>query len=72
MSLTNNSLINGKSSTPFYSPGSLLVGILLRNVPGIDVAKYIDNVWSTKLRNMALGIILGRAGLEVDKKVHLV
>ncbi|XP_039256548.2 sodium/hydrogen exchanger 9B2-like isoform X1 [Styela clava] len=48
--------------------GSLLIGILLRNVPGINIATDIDELWSSRLRNMALGIILGRAGLEVDKK----
>lgn len=48
---------------------SLIIGIILRNVPGISCAKYIYPNWSFTLRQMALGIILGEAGVEVDKQV---
>jgi len=46
--------------------GMLLVGILLKNVPGIDVAKGIDPDWASALRNVALAVILLRAGLGLD------
>ena len=52
---------------PFLA--SLFIGIFLRNVPGVNVAKYIDPEWAFTLRQMALGIILGEAGVEVDKEV---
>lgn len=47
---------------------SLLIGIMLRNVPYINVAMYIKPEWSFVLRQMSLGIILGEAGVEVDKQ----
>lgn len=46
--------------------GMLIVGFLLRNVPGIDVAKHIDKQWSATLRSIALVVILIRSGLELD------
>jgi NhaP-type Na+/H+ and K+/H+ antiporter len=46
--------------------GMLLVGFVLRNVPGIDVAKDIDKQWSATLRSIALVVILIRSGLELD------
>ncbi|XP_048578621.1 uncharacterized protein LOC5514528 isoform X2 [Nematostella vectensis] len=46
--------------------GMLIVGFLLRNVPGIDVAKHIDKKWSATLRSIALVVILARSGLELD------
>lgn len=47
---------------------SLFIGIALRNIPVIDiVGKSIEPRWSHIIREMALGIILGEAGLEVDK-----
>ncbi|XP_018537713.1 sodium/hydrogen exchanger 9B2 [Lates calcarifer] len=46
--------------------GMLLAGLLLRNVPYITDAVYIDNHWSAALRNIALSIILTRAGLGLD------
>ncbi|XP_076822414.1 sodium/hydrogen exchanger 9B2-like [Clavelina lepadiformis] len=48
---------------------SLFIGIFLRNVPVVNVAKYIDPDWAFTLRQMALGIILGEAGVEVDKEM---
>merc|ERR1719369_668080 len=46
--------------------GMLIVGILLNNVPGIDVAKGLDSNWSSTLRSIALAVILIRAGLGLD------
>ncbi|XP_034413320.1 sodium/hydrogen exchanger 9B2 [Cyclopterus lumpus] len=46
--------------------GMLLAGLLLRNVPYITDAVYIDTHWSSALRNIALSIILTRAGLGLD------
>ncbi|XP_051271812.1 sodium/hydrogen exchanger 9B2 isoform X1 [Dicentrarchus labrax] len=46
--------------------GMLLAGLLLRNVPYITDAVYIDTHWSAALRNIALAIILTRAGLGLD------
>ena len=46
--------------------GMLIVGFILRNVPGINVARHIDKKWSATLRNMALVVILTRSGLELD------
>ncbi|XP_068744939.1 sodium/hydrogen exchanger 9B2-like isoform X3 [Montipora capricornis] len=46
--------------------GMLVVGFILRNVPGIDVANDIDRTWSATLRSMALVVILTRSGLELD------
>ena len=48
---------------------SLIIGIFFNNVPTIRVGRQIDHTWSHVLRNMALGIILGEAGVEVDKAV---
>nr|XP_039272727.1 sodium/hydrogen exchanger 9B1-like [Styela clava] len=71
--IAGESLIE-KIPLPFDLPGlppllaSLVVGIILRNVPGISVAKWIKPNWSFTLRQMALGVILGEAGVEVDKQ----
>lgn len=47
--------------------GMLLVGALLRNVPVIDVVgANLDNTWSGALRQIALTVILIRAGLGLD------
>ncbi|XP_022779833.1 sodium/hydrogen exchanger 9B2-like isoform X2 [Stylophora pistillata] len=46
--------------------GMLVVGFILRNVPGINVARHIDKKWSSTLRSMALVVILTRSGLELD------
>ncbi len=46
--------------------GMLIAGFLLRNVPGISVAKHIDKQWSSTLRNTALVVILLRSGLGLD------
>lgn len=46
--------------------GMLLAGLLLRNLPYITDAVYIDTHWSAALRNIALSIILTRAGLGLD------
>ncbi|XP_078489713.1 sodium/hydrogen exchanger 9B2-like [Ciona intestinalis] len=48
---------------------SLFTGIILANASGIAVAKAIDPDWSFTLRQMALGVILGEAGVEVDKEM---
>ncbi|OQV21679.1 Mitochondrial sodium/hydrogen exchanger 9B2 [Hypsibius exemplaris] len=46
--------------------GMLIVGFMLRNVPGINIAGDIDPKWSSVLRNIALTVILIRAGLGLD------
>ncbi|XP_069956848.1 sodium/hydrogen exchanger 9B2 isoform X1 [Cherax quadricarinatus] len=47
--------------------GSLVVGILFSSVPVINVVGHnIDTYWSSALRNIALVIILIRAGLGLD------
>lgn len=46
--------------------GMLLAGLVLRNVPYITDAVYIDPHWSSALRNIALAIILTRAGLGLN------
>ncbi|KAK3763456.1 hypothetical protein RRG08_053310 [Elysia crispata] len=46
--------------------GMLVVGCLLANVPGIDVAKDIEPAWSSAARSIALTVILTRAGLGLD------
>uniref|UniRef100_A0A8C6SH58 Cation/H+ exchanger transmembrane domain-containing protein n=1 Tax=Neogobius melanostomus TaxID=47308 RepID=A0A8C6SH58_9GOBI len=46
--------------------GMLLAGLLLRNVPYVTEAVYIDPHWSSALRNIALAIILTRAGLGLN------
>ncbi|KAI3376298.1 hypothetical protein L3Q82_016404, partial [Scortum barcoo] len=48
--------------------GMLLAGLLLRNVPYITDAVFIDTHWSAALRNIALSIILTRAGLGLDPR----
>ncbi|KAJ8269651.1 hypothetical protein COCON_G00122580 [Conger conger] len=55
-------------SLPPFPPllGMLLAGLVLRNVPYITDAVYIDQAWSSALRNIALAIILTRAGLGLD------
>ncbi|KAJ8001121.1 hypothetical protein DPEC_G00187930 [Dallia pectoralis] len=56
--------------------GMLLTGFLLRNIPVVTDAVYIDFQWSASLRNIALAIILARAGLGLDgpalKKLSMV
>ncbi|XP_077999046.1 sodium/hydrogen exchanger 9B2-like isoform X2 [Glandiceps talaboti] len=46
--------------------GMLIVGVLLRNVPYINVAADIEADWSMTLRNIAFTVILIRAGLGLD------
>ncbi|XP_064414909.1 sodium/hydrogen exchanger 9B2 isoform X2 [Latimeria chalumnae] len=48
--------------------GMLLAGFLLRNIPVVNDAIQIDHKWSASLRNIALAIILTRAGLGLDQK----
>ncbi|XP_051559988.1 sodium/hydrogen exchanger 9B2-like [Myxocyprinus asiaticus] len=48
--------------------GMLLAGFILRNIPVVTDAVYIDVRWSASLRNIALAIILVKAGLELDSK----
>jgi len=51
---------------------SLLMGLALRNLPHpLNVAYYIDHDISSHLRELALTIILTRAGLEIDPKVSV-
>ncbi|CAB1328225.1 unnamed protein product [Coregonus sp. 'balchen'] len=56
--------------------GMLLTGFLLRNIPVVTDAVYIDFRWSAALRNIALAVILARAGLGLDgsalKKLSMV
>ncbi len=51
------------------SAGMLLAGFILRNIPVVTDAVYIDVRWSGSLRNIALAVILVKAGLELDGKV---
>ncbi|XP_042256686.1 sodium/hydrogen exchanger 9B2-like [Thunnus maccoyii] len=46
--------------------GMLLAGLVLRNVPYITEAIYIDPHWSAALKDIAMAIILTRAGLGLD------
>ncbi|XP_028836079.1 sodium/hydrogen exchanger 9B2 isoform X1 [Denticeps clupeoides] len=46
--------------------GMLLAGLLLRNVPYVSDAVYIQQKWSSSMRNIALAIILTRAGLGLN------
>ncbi|XP_072525940.1 sodium/hydrogen exchanger 9B2 [Salminus brasiliensis] len=46
--------------------GMLVTGVLLRNIPVVTDAVYINHRWSASLRNIALAIILARAGLGLD------
>ncbi|KAL8579403.1 hypothetical protein ACOMHN_026768 [Nucella lapillus] len=46
--------------------GMLIVGVMLGNVPKIDIAKNIGQEWSSGCRQIALAIILVRAGLGLD------
>ncbi len=48
--------------------GMIVAGFLLRNVPGIDFARHISNIWSSNIRNIALIIVLTRGGLSMDFK----
>uniref|UniRef100_A0A3Q2TWB8 Sodium/hydrogen exchanger 9B2-like n=1 Tax=Fundulus heteroclitus TaxID=8078 RepID=A0A3Q2TWB8_FUNHE len=50
--------------------GMLLAGLLLRNVPYVTNAVFINTHWSAALRNIALSIILTRAGLGLDPSVR--
>ncbi|KAK7507738.1 hypothetical protein BaRGS_00000703 [Batillaria attramentaria] len=57
-------LINLVRLPPLF--GMLLMGGILGNVPGIDVGRQIDPAWSSTARNMALAVILMKAGLGLD------
>nr|XP_055045484.1 sodium/hydrogen exchanger 9B2 isoform X3 [Misgurnus anguillicaudatus] len=46
--------------------GMLLAGVVLRNVPYVTDSVYIDQNWSSALRNVALAVILTRAGLGIN------
>ncbi|KAG7156541.1 sodium/hydrogen exchanger 9B2-like [Homarus americanus] len=63
-------LVGGHAITPLRLPpllGMLVVGILLKSVPGIsEIGKNIDRDWASALRNIALVVILLRAGLGLD------
>ncbi|XP_054460083.1 sodium/hydrogen exchanger 9B2 [Anoplopoma fimbria] len=69
------SLIGGKvvalirlPKLPPFPPllGMLLMGFMLRNIPVVTDGVYIDFRWSASLRNIALAVILARAGLGLD------
>lgn len=49
--------------------GMLLMGFLLRNIPVVTKGVYINYRWSASLRNIALAVILARAGLGLDPTV---
>uniref|UniRef100_A0A3Q2YBI1 Cation/H+ exchanger transmembrane domain-containing protein n=1 Tax=Hippocampus comes TaxID=109280 RepID=A0A3Q2YBI1_HIPCM len=51
---------------PFPPLLMLLMGVMLRNVPVITDGVYINFKWSASLRNIALAVILARAGLGLD------
>lgn len=51
-------------------PGMLLMGVTLRNIPHVTDWVFIDVKWSASLRNIALAIILARAGLGLDPTVR--
>lgn len=46
------------------------MGVMLRNVPVITDGVYINFKWSASLRNIALAVILARAGLGLDPSVR--
>ncbi|XP_075705875.1 sodium/hydrogen exchanger 9B2-like isoform X2 [Rhinoderma darwinii] len=48
--------------------GMLLAGFLIRNIPFVTDQVQISYKWSASLRNIALAIILTRAGLGLDQK----
>ncbi|XP_069834486.1 sodium/hydrogen exchanger 9B2-like [Dendropsophus ebraccatus] len=48
--------------------GMLLAGFLIRNIPFVTDQVQISYKWSAALRNIALAIILTRAGLGLDPK----
>ncbi len=51
--------------------GMLLAGVVLRNVPYVTDAVYIDQTWSAALRNVSLAVILTRAGLGLNAAVRV-
>ncbi|XP_072261746.1 sodium/hydrogen exchanger 9B2 [Pyxicephalus adspersus] len=58
------------SNLPRLPPllGMLLAGFLIRNIPVVTDQVKINHKWSAALRNIALAIILTRAGLGLDPK----
>ena len=48
--------------------GMIIAGFVLRNVPGIDFARHISNIWSSNLRYIALVLVLTRGGFSMDVK----
>ncbi|XP_066430048.1 sodium/hydrogen exchanger 9B2-like isoform X2 [Eleutherodactylus coqui] len=48
--------------------GMLLAGFLIRNIPFVTDQVQISYKWSAAMRNIALAIILTRAGLGLDPK----
>ncbi|KAJ1206298.1 hypothetical protein NDU88_001705 [Pleurodeles waltl] len=48
--------------------GMLLAGFLIQNIPVVSDQVQIKHKWSSSLRNIALAIILTRAGLGLDSK----
>lgn len=46
--------------------GMLIAGFTLRNVPYIDFAADINQMWSSTIRNICLVVVLIRGGLSLD------
>ncbi|XP_066089572.1 sodium/hydrogen exchanger 9B1 isoform X1 [Saccopteryx bilineata] len=55
-------------SVPQLPPllGMLLAGFIIKNIPVLSEFIHVSNTWSSTLRNIALTIILIRAGLGLD------
>ncbi|XP_055970275.1 sodium/hydrogen exchanger 9B1-like [Sorex fumeus] len=49
--------------------GMLLAGFAIRNIPFLNKIVSVNSAWSSTLRNMALTVILVRAGLGLDPQV---
>ena len=49
--------------------GMLLMGFMLKNIPVVSKGMSINYRWSASLRNIALAVILARAGLGLDPTV---
>ena len=50
----------------FLYTGMLIVGFLLKNIPVINFAANIYPSWSAALRNIALVVILVKAGIGIN------
>ncbi|KAM9330487.1 sodium/hydrogen exchanger 9B2 [Gastrophryne carolinensis] len=77
LALLSLAILNGKLVSLLKIPnlpplppllGMLLAGFLLKNIPLVKDTVKINHKWSAALRNIALAIILTRAGLGLDSK----